>query len=174
MKKFLLLMVAVAATLNMSAQRDMAATQGDMSVIGQIGYQTNYERFGIGAQYRYNLMRNIRLAPDVTFFFPKDKVTGLDINLNAHYVFYFPQDRFSVYPLAGFGMQNNFHGKRDIIDANGNKTKTDSSSKTNFIFNLGGGISYNLDSNSYLNAEAKFMFADDDAALIMIGYGYRF
>jgi len=173
MKKLLLLMV-VAASLNMSAQSSMLAQQGDMSAIGQIGYQTNYERFAIGAQYRYNLMRNIRIAPDITFFFPKDKVTGLDINLNAHYVFYFPEDRFSVYPLAGFGMQNNFHGKQDFIDSDGNKRQTDSSSKTSFIFNLGGGISYNLDSKSYLNAEAKFMFADDDDALIMLGYGYRF
>jgi len=174
MKKLLLLMVVVAASFTMSAQESMMAQQGDMSILGNIGYQTNYERFAIGAQYRYNLMRNVRIAPDITFFFPKDKVTGLDINLNAHYVFYFPEDRFSVYPLAGFGMQNNFFGKQDIIDANGNPTQTDSSSKTSFIFNLGGGISYNLDARSYLNAEAKFMFADDDAALITIGYGYRF
>lgn len=174
MKKLLLLMVMVAAGLNMSAQNSTLAQQGDMSLVGQIGYQTNYERFAIGAQYRYNLMRNIRIAPDISFFFPKDKVTGLDINLNAHYVFFFPEDRFSVYPLAGFGMQNNFVGKQDAIDVNGNKVEIDSSSKTSFIFNLGGGISYSLDSRSYLNAEAKFMFADEDAALIMIGYGFKF
>jgi len=174
MKKLLLLMFVAASSLTVSAQDNMMAGQGDMSILGNIGYQTNYERFAIGAQYRYNFTRNIRIAPDVTFFFPKDKVTGLDVNLNAHYVFYFPEDRFSVYPLAGFGMQNNFHGKRDIIDANGQVTKTDSETKTSFIFNLGGGISYAIGARSYVNAEAKFMFADEDAALITIGYGYRF
>lgn len=175
MKKILLLATFVAVTLSLSAQTiPTTVQQGDMALLGQIGYQTNYERFGISAQYRYNLMRNIRIAPDVTFFFPKDKVTGLDINLNAHYVFYFPQDRFSVYPLAGFGMQNNFHGKHDVRDANGNVVTVDSKSKTSFAFNLGGGITYALDARSFVNAEAKFMFADEDAAVIMIGYGYRF
>jgi len=166
MKRLLLLSVIAvfAATFSTSAQ-----SQGDMSILGQVGYQTNYERFGIGAQYRYNLTRNIRLAPDVTFFFPKNKVTGLDINLNAHYVFYFPKDKFSVYPLAGIGMQNNFRGKQTISGV-----EVDSDSKTSFSFNLGGGITYTIGARSYLNAEAKFMFADEDAAVIMLGYGYRF
>ena len=28
--------------------------------------------------------------------------------------------------------------------------------------------------HSYLNAEAKFMFAHDDNVVIMLGYGYKF
>lgn len=175
MKKIVLLAAFIAAVFSLSAQTgSVTASQGDMSILGQLGYQTNYDRFGLGAQFRYNLMRNIRIAPDITFFFPKDKVTGLDINLNAHYVFYFPQDRFSVYPLAGIGMQNNFFGKQKFTDVDGVRRETDSDSKTKFAFNLGGGITYAISGNSYLNAEAKFMFADDDAAVIMLGYGYRF
>lgn len=168
MKKILFLIAFVAMMFNVSAQ-----SAGDLSVVGQLGYQTNYDRFALGVQGRYNLMRNVRIAPDVMFFFPKSKVTGLDININAHYVFYFPQDRFSVYPLAGFGMQNNFIGKQKV-EVNGETRETDSDSKTKLAFNLGGGISYAIDSKSFLNAEAKFQFADEDNAVIMIGYGYRF
>lgn len=175
MKKLLLLAALIAGSFNLSAQAIYEpAASGDMTLVGQAGYQTNYERFGIGAQLRYSFLRNIRLAPDIMFFFPKDKVTGLDINLNAHYVFYFPQDRFSVYPLAGFAMQNNFRGSQTVTDAGGNSVKIDSDSKTNLGFNLGGGISYQVMPNGYLNAEAKFMFADEDNAVIMLGYGFRF
>lgn len=169
MKKFLLLVAFIATTFSISAQ----VQSGDFSVVGNLGYQTNFERFAIGVQGRYNLMRNIRIAPDVTFYFPKDKVTGLDVMLNAHYVFYFPQDRFSVYPLAGIGMQNNFYGKQDIV-VDGETHKTDSHSSTDFAFNLGGGISYQISPQGFLNAEVKFILGDHDAAVIMLGYGYRF
>jgi len=164
MKKFLFLVAFIATTLGVSAQ-----TTGDFSVLGNIGYQSSYERFTLGVQGRYNLTDNIRLAPDVMFFFPKDKVTGLDVNLNAHYVFRFPGERFSVYPLVGIGMQNNFYGKDS--DAN---PKDKAYTKTKLAFNLGGGISYNVTERGFLNAEIKFMFGDDDSAVFLLGYGYRF
>lgn len=181
MKKILLIVALAAATFNLSAQTATTPSSAfrspqasDFAVVGSLGYQTNFERFAIAVQGRYNLMRNIRIAPDIAFYFPKDKVTGLDVMLNAHYVFYFPQDRFSVYPLVGFGMQNNFYGKQTVVDVNGNEVKTDSHSSTDFAFNLGGGISYQISPNGFLNAEVKFMLGDNDNAAIMLGYGYRF
>lgn len=177
MKKLLLLGAFIALTLGLSAQSgsDFRSPQAsDFAVVGSVGYQTNFKRFAIAAQGRYNLMRNIRIAPDIAFYFPKDKVTGLDVMLNVHYVFYFPQDRFSVYPLAGFGMQNNFYGKQTVTLADGSTQKTDSHSSTDFAFNLGGGISYQVTPNGFLNAEVKFMLGDNDNAAIMLGYGWRF
>ena len=176
MKKVLLLTAFIAAVFSVSAQTSSAFRSpqaSDFAVVGHVGYQTNFERFGLDLQGRYNLMRNIRIAADLGFYFPKDKVTGLDLMLNAHYVFYFPQDRFSVYPLAGFGMQNNFYGKQTVV-VDGNEVKTDSHSSTDFAFNLGGGISYQISPNGFLNAEVKFMLGDNDNAAIMLGYGYRF
>ena len=107
---------------------------------------------------------------DLTFFFPKDKVTGLDVNVNFHYVFNFSKDGqgFSVYPLAGIGMQNNFYGKQKV-EVDGVTTELDRSNTTKFAFNLGGGITLPLSERSYLNAEAKFMFANDDNVVIMLG-----
>lgn len=176
MKKILLLAALITAAFSLSAQTSSefrSPQASDFAVVGHVGYQTNFKRFGIDLQGRYNLMRNLRIAPDIAFYFPKDKVTGLDVMLNAHYVFYFPQDRFSVYPLAGFGMQNNFYGKQTVT-VNGNEVKSDSHSSTDFAFNLGGGISYQITPQGFLNAEVKFMLGDNDNAAIMLGYGYRF
>lgn len=171
MKKLFLLITICVCAISANAQ----TLKGEGSILGNLGYQTNYERFGLGVQGRYVIANNLRLAPDVTLFFPKDKVTGLDVNLNFHYVFNFSKDGqgFSVYPLAGIGMQNNFYGKRTItVDGKSIEQKSDNTSK--FAFNLGGGISLPLSEHSFLNAEAKFMFADEDNVVIMLGYGYRF
>lgn len=171
MKKLLLFVAIVMAAVGLNAQ----TLKGEGSILGNLGYQTNYERFGLGVQGRYVIANNLRVAPDVTFFFPKDKVTGLDVNINFHYVFNFSKDGqgFSVYPLVGVGMQNNFYGKRTIT-VNGENVEVKSDNTSKFAFNLGGGISLPLSARSYLNAEAKFMFADKDNVVLMLGYGYRF
>ena len=171
MKKLLLSVMVALAALGMNAQ----TKKGEGSLMGSLGYQTNYERFGLQAQGRYVIADNLRIAPDLTFFFPKDKVTGLDVNVNFHYVFNFSKDGqgFSVYPLAGIGMQNNFYGKQKV-EVDGVNPELDRSNTTKFAFNLGGGITLPLSERSYLNAEAKFMFANDDNVVIMLGYGYKF
>lgn len=171
MRKIFLFIVIMMSVIGLNAQ----TLKGEGSILGNLGYQTNYERFGLGVQGRYVIANNLRLAPDVTFFFPKDKVTGLDVNVNFHYVFNFSEDGqgFSVYPLVGIGMQNNFYGERTIM-VNGENVHQKSDNTSKFAFNLGGGISLPLSAHSYLNAEAKFMFADKDNVVIMLGYGYKF
>ena len=158
MKKLLLSVMVALAALGMNAQ----TKKGEGSLMGSLGYQTNYERFGLQAQGRYVIADNLRIA-------------GLDVNVNFHYVFNFSKDGqgFSVYPLAGIGMQNNFYGKQKV-EVDGVTTELDRSNTTKFAFNLGGGITLPLSERSYLNAEAKFMFANDDNVVIMLGYGYKF
>lgn len=156
MKRLLLLIALVAIFMGAQAQT------GSKSLMLKAGYQTDYERFGMGLEGRYNITDNIRIAPDLTFFFPKNHVTGLDINVNAHYVFDV-QDGFSVYPLAGIAAVNN------RWSAGG-----DSEGSTDFGFNLGAGASYDVTSTSYLNFEFKYTFQDWDCASFMVGYGVRF
>ena len=96
-------------------------------------------------------LASVGIAPDVTFYFPKDKVTGLDVSVNFHYVFNFKEDGqgFSVYPLAGIGMQNNFYGKKSV-EIDGKEMEMDRSNSTKFAFNLGGGITLPISERSYL------------------------
>lgn len=171
MKKLILSVLIALTAMGVNAQ----TKKGEGSLMGNLGYQTNYDRFGLGVQGRYVIADNLRLAPDISFFFPKDKATGLDVNLNFHYVFNFSEDGqgFSVYPLAGIGMQNNFYGKQ-TAEVDGKPVEISRDNSTKFAFNLGGGITLPLSKHSFLNAEAKFMFAQDDNVVIMLGYGYRF
>ena len=109
----------------------------------------------------------------VMFFFPKDKTTGLDVDVNAHYVFNLKEDHLSLYPLAGFNLQNNFQGKRTVKGEDGEVT-LDSHSSTNFGFNVGGGLTYNLNPRNFLNVEYKYVFGKDNSSVIAFGWGYRF
>ena len=60
------------------------------------------------------------------------------------------------------------------VEIDGKEMEMDRSNSTKFAFNLGGGITLPISERSYLNAEARFMFAKDDNVAIMLGYGYRF
>lgn len=165
MKKFLLLIAFVATTtLGAFAQTN----QGEKSAILQLGYQSEPGRLMLGVEGRYNITDNIRIAPDVMFLFPKDKMTGLDVNVNAHYVFPF-EDNLTVYPLAGLAMLNNRYSGETI-----NGKKFDSKGFTDWGFNLGGGLGYNLTSTSFLNLEMKYTFSDGDHFTVGFGYGIKF
>ena len=147
------------------------AQQAKNSYVSSIGYQTEFQRFGIQLQGRYQLCPVARLAPDVTFFFPKNQVAGLDINLNLHYLI--PFQKLTFYPLAGIGLQTNFYGNSTIVNEQG-VLRTLNETGSHFAFNLGGGLSYPLSENCYLNAETKFMIGNKHNLTFMIGVGHTF
>lgn len=159
MKKFFtLISVAILATTALCAQ----SVQGEKSVVANIGYQSDAKRALIGAQGRYTIADNIRIAPDVMFFFPKNHTLGFDVNVNAHYVFGVTPT-FSAYPLAGLAMQNNRFSY-----------KGESAGYTDWGFNLGAGGSYSLNAENFINLEMKYILGDADCFVLAVGYGFKF
>ncbi|MBF0648328.1 MULTISPECIES: outer membrane beta-barrel protein [Dysgonomonas] len=156
MKKLLLVLVLAGLSIGAFSQ------SGSKSVLVKAGYQSDYERFGLGVEGRYSITNNLRLAPDFTFYFPNNHLTGLDFNANIHYVFPI-QSGFSLYPLAGVAMVNNRLSIGGYSD-----------SSTDFGVNIGAGGSFDIGNNGYLNVEFKYSFQDVDNANIMLGYGVRF
>jgi len=167
MKKFVLILVLVASTSALFAQ----TVKGDKSIVLEAGFQSDPMRFLIGAQGRYNIVNNVRIAPDMMFIFPKDRVLGFDVNLNVHYVFNLSPSLkgLSLYPLAGFSMMNWRYSGRTV-----HNVKIPSDSGTDFGFNLGAGGSYNLNNTSFLNLEMKYTFSDVDCFTFTLGYGIKF
>jgi len=166
MKKLLLSVVLLACTLGAFSQTE----RGEKSVLFNAGLQTDPTRFEIGAQMRYNIIDNLRVAPEALFIFPKDKITGLDINVNFHYVFGLQGIPATVYPLAGLAMQNNRFSGRTLPTGD----KIGSKSFTDWGFNLGAGFGYDISDRSFLNFEAKYTFSDADCFNILFGYGIKF
>ena len=165
MKKILFLIVLLASSISLSAQ----SFKGEQSALVELGYQSNYQRAMLGAQYRYVFLDGFRVAPDMQFLFPKDNITGLDINVNVHYVFNVDY-QLTTYPLAGLNMANNRFSGTTI-----NGLRISSQGYTDWGFNLGAGASYNLyGGNGFLNFEAKYIFSTNDAFVFSAGYGFRF
>lgn len=158
MKKVLLgIVLAVVFSLGIQAQT------GSKAIMPKLGYQTEFKRFALGVEGRYFFTDNIRVAPGLTFLFPKDHTTGLDVDINVHYVFPI-QSGLAVYPLIGGAMINNRFSYSG-----------ESVSWTDFGFNIGGGIQYDVTSNGYANFEFKYTFKENkDPAYFMLGYGIRF
>lgn len=166
MKKIFVLALLCAFAYNASAQ---VTEKGDQSMVVNTGFQTDAKRFLLGVQYRYTVVDNFRIAPDLMFFLPKNKITGLDVNINLHYTLEI-DDNQNAYPLIGFAMQNNhFKGLSDYSGENAG-----SSSYTDYGFNLGGGYSYSLNDNLFLNGEAKYMFGDQSCFVLAVGAGLKF
>jgi len=165
MRKLLFLLVFLSVTFVTQAQN----SKGDQSFLFQTGYQSNAERFLLGMQYRYVVANNIRVAPDVMYFFPKDKTNGLDINLNLHYVVDI-DNGLSLYPLMGFAMQNNRFMGRTVHGERVQKAR----GYTDFGFNMGAGFGYNITGNLFLNSELKYMFGDNDCFVFSLGVGFHF
>lgn len=168
MKKILLLTAFIAITFGAFAQID----KGERSVVIEGGAKSDPGRFMLGAQGRYNLVDQIRIAPEALFVFPKDKVTGFDVNVNIHYVCdlgVLTPDLYG-YPLAGLSMQN----ARYSGETGNNGKKYGSESFTDWGFNLGAGLDYNINSSTFLNLEMKYTFSDADCFNVLVGYGIKF
>ena len=157
MKKVFLAIVLAVVSFGVHAQT------GEKVIMPKLGYQTEAERFLLGIEGRYSLTENIRLAPSLSFLFPKDHVTGLDVDINVHYVFPI-QGGFALYPLVGGVMMNNRYSYKGYT-----------AKDTTFGFNIGGGAQYNVMDNGYLNFEFKYSFIEGtDPAYFTLGYGIRF
>ena len=82
-------------------------------------------------------------------------------------------------PKRGFKNRNT----KEIVGINvealnrfedGAEVTLDSHSSTNFGFNVGGGLTYNLNPRNFLNVEYKYVFGKDNSSVIAFGWGYRF
>ena len=175
-KVFKMAIVAIAAvTMSVAAQ---AQQKGDMAAGGHlaIGSGDSFTNVGIGGKFQYNVTDPIRLEGSLTFFLPKKegvpgfeaKLSFWDLCVNGHYLFPV-NDRITVYPLAGLGIQG-WKSKIDIAGyGSGSTTGSD------VCFNLGGGIDLKLTDVLSLNGELKYRVVKDwDRFIISAGITYKF
>lgn len=163
MKKTLFLLLFTALSIGIYAQKS--------SLVFGLGYRTKIDdaKFGIGINYRYSLPYNIRLATNVTGYFPTDSNFGLDLSLSAHYLVK-AADNFTVYPIVGVVASNhNFSAEPN------NRNLTD------FGCNLGLGAEFDLSARRFVNFEFNQLLLKKEKpewysnySILSLGYGIRF
>lgn len=144
------------------------AQTSNISLLGKLGYQTDFERFGIELGGRYEVAPQLRIAPAVSFLFPKNHTLGFNVDLNVQYAFSLPNTELDLYPLMGLNMSNNDFDPDVKVDGQKVGYKW-----TKWGYNLGFGADYYLTSSDFLNFEFKYTFGGDFAT-VMLGYGYKF
>jgi outer membrane immunogenic protein len=142
-----------------------AASYAQIRVGGQLGYGTEVERWGIGANAEFFLNEKMAIAPKLLFYFPEKangvKVSYWEINGDFHY-YLLSEDAVSVYGLAGLNL---FSVKVKFDDsAFSNAEYSDSE----LGVNLGVGLNFNV-GNVLPFAELKYVLGDVDQAVILLG-----
>lgn len=170
--------VAVSISVSASAQE-----KGDMAVVGSLalGAGNDLSNFGIGAKFQYNVMNPLRLEGAFTYFLPKTwgvagiaetKLSMWDLSVNANWLISLTE-QLRVYPLAGIGIlgsktSSSGAGEWGSYSYGGGST-------SEFGFNIGAGLDFNLTSKLFINVDAKYRIASSwNRLLASAGIGYRF
>ena len=124
-----------------------------------IGIHGNYmidtpNNFGIGANFGYEIIDNLRGVAEFNYFLKKDQVSYWNAEVNAEYLFKVG-DAFTIYPLAGI----DFLG---ISVENGG-------SDSKMGLNLGAGVEYAISEELSLKAEYNYKTQYDGWSLLKFG-----
>ncbi|MDR2424246.1 MAG: porin family protein [Prevotellaceae bacterium] len=183
-KVFLLKRAAIAVIVAMSINLSASAQEkGDMAVVGSLALGTGDEltNYGIGAKFQYTVMTPLRMEGSFTYFLPKkwgiaglveSKLSMWDLSVNANWLFSVT-DKLRVYPLAGVGI----FGTKTSAEVNAGELGSfgDSVSSSEFGFNLGAGLDFNLTDRLFINVDAKYRLGSTwSRFLASAGIGYRF
>ena len=149
MKKLLFVICMVLASTSAFAQ------QGKMSVGIHGGYILDSpNNFGIGANFGYEVINNVRGVGEFNYFLKKDGISYWNAEVNAEYLFKLSDCAFTIYPLAGL----------DILGAS-----WDGGSESKMGLNLGAGVEYQLSEKLALKAEYNYKTQGDGWSLLKFG-----
>lgn len=163
MKQLYILSILLVLGISLSAQKS--------SVVIDMNYRTKVDEsnWGIGAQYKYCLPYDFRIAANAVAYIPEDSSFGLDLGMNLQYVIS-ANRLMAFYPMVGLIVSN------QILSAEPNNRNL-----TDFGLSVGGGVEFNLTKRGFLNIDYKYYFLSKDEpywyrdyANISIGYGFRF
>lgn len=126
-------------------------------------YATQLKSMGVGVRAQpYFDGNHIRSVCSLNYFFEKDGVSMFELNADAHYQFNIT-DKFHVYPLAGFVLDwvhVNTSTKVDVPKGFEQyvEDNSESSTKSYFGVNIGGGIEYLVTPHIGVGIEGKYSY----------------
>ena len=150
-----------------------AQEKGDMAVGGSLNFNTDASMFGIGARYQYFIIDNLRGDAEFAYYLKKDGVSMFTILASANYLFNI-NDQFAVYPIAGLGVGISKVDAIEVHVPGFGTVKSDSSSSSDFIGQVGAGAQYFFTDKIGVNFDAKVQFGSGTAFVLAAGILYKF
>jgi opacity protein-like surface antigen len=176
MKKLVFLTVCfVAFVANSNAQSNYKGEKGISSIGVIMGHAIDSKAFTVGADYRYNVLDRVRLAPSVLYTFENDYTNTLYFNADAHYLARITK-KVTIYPIGGIGVSvwkydGIINGLEDLFDID------DSHTKVSIGLNLGFGGEIRLTPDILVGAEFRYNLTSErfyDQAMLLARAAYYF
>jgi outer membrane immunogenic protein len=128
-----------------------------------LGYGSEVEQWGLGANAEFMINDRMGLAPNLFFYFP-DNINGSRLSfweLNADFHYYFLNEDFiGLYGLGGLNLTTAKLKTDDVI-------LTDN---THSELGVNLGLGANFDAGSFIPfAELKYIVGDADQAVVFVG-----
>ena len=177
MKKLVFLTVClVAFAANGFSQRGYKGEQGVSSVGVIMGHAVSSKAFTIGADYRYNVLDRVRLAPSALYTLKNDNFTSLYLNADAHYLTRVTKE-ISIFPIGGVGVSLRKIYGIPVLGVGGLELKSDSETKLRVGLNLGFGGEIRATDDIIIGAEFKYNLTTEriyDQAMLLARVAYYF
>ena len=158
-KLFLTLALCIVAIASYAQKGEMTASAQFM-----LGAMEGHASPGLGAKFSYSVTDPWRLALSSDYGFKTKGMATWDINLDAHYQFFFGKG-FRVYPLAGFTVVGYYIPFESF-----------NLSKACVGVNIGGGAQYDINDEWAVYSEVKGQIVHDSGSRFgwSIGGAYKF
>lgn len=155
MKKILVLsLVVLAGVFAMNAEK------GEKAIGAQFNYASKNSMVGLGLNFQYEFLNNVRVEPEFIYYFESDHITAFNMNLNFHYLIH-TSDKFAIYPLAGFSYARISPDGGDGWNRCG--------------ANVGVGAEYTINSRFAFYVEERFQILKDmNQSVTCLGVKYKF
>ena len=184
MKKIVILTVCLAAFVaNSFGQNVIKKGEQGVSSVGVIlGHAVTSKALTIGADYRYNVLDRVRLAPSLMYVMKNDDMSSLYLNADAHYLARITKE-ITIYPIGGLGIS--MRQFDSFIDdslppgefPDGVRTFRESESKIRVGLNLGFGGEMRITDDIIAGAEFRYNLTAErfyDQAMLLARVAYYF
>jgi hypothetical protein len=150
---------------------------------GDLAFGSEIKNIGFNILGTYDIIDNIRIAPNFTFFLPsKDefiswsqKTSMWELNIDVHYLLPVKADKIYIYPLAGFNTAFlTYTGTAKDSNLIGNPTFEYKNTNTDFGLNIGVGGDYHITDQLGALLELRYAISNFHQFVIKAGVAYRF
>ncbi|WP_418639284.1 outer membrane protein [Winogradskyella sp.] len=149
-----------------------ASAQSETKVGALIGYGTEIENIGLGANAEFPIMEKLTISPSFIYYLPKDesgiKINWFEVNANANYYF-LDEENIDVYGIAGLNYSSIKVKYENSFGLGGNFSSSDG----RIGLNLGTGANFNIGSSITPFAEIKYVIIDGGQLVIAGGVKFN-
>ena len=157
MKRNVLIIVSILLSATVFAQQfDKSKLRAGVGFV----YATEIANIGVTLNGVYSFTEQWEACLGFSHIFEKDYLRYNVVDLDAHYVFYRPNEKFNIYGLAGFGFTFWKASLPAMNLGNGYSITEFSEDGTEGGLNLGVGINYKLSNRLNLSPEIRYTIMD--------------